>query len=159
MLLGLLVTSIWHWACPFRWSWYRHVLWFYPSLDLAVHLPLVLSLFCWRPLGSSIVREFTQFWLRFWQGLWPRNSTFIPSRWPPRNMDELGLVGASNSARLRATIVGRTSGEIMQLHIERLWPKWFIFVNIEHIMTAGTRQYIVAVHKECRCSIELNSST
>ena len=59
-MLGLLVTSICHWACPFRWSWYRHVLWFYPSLDLAVHLPLVLSLFCWRPLGSSVVREFTQ---------------------------------------------------------------------------------------------------
>ena len=36
-----------------------------------------------------------------------------------RNRDELRLNGASNSARLIATIVGRTGEEIMQLHIER----------------------------------------
>ena len=36
-----------------------------------------------------------------------------------RNRDELRLDGASNSARLIATIVGRTGEEIMQLHIER----------------------------------------
>ena len=32
LLLVLLVTSIWHSACPFRWSWYRHVHWLYPRV-------------------------------------------------------------------------------------------------------------------------------
>ena len=50
-----------------------------------------------------------------------------------RNTVELWLLGASISARFLTTIMGRTQGETMQLHIERPLPKWCLFQIIYRV--------------------------
>ena len=116
-LLGLLVsiTSLRHWACPFRWSWsrmwnstamwnsglssgslsrglplqlvlitlmkFRFVLSILPSLDLALpSIGPVTILLAPPRISRSLTLSF-----RFWQGYWPKNSSFFSNRWPPRN--------------------------------------------------------------------------
>ena len=133
-MLELLVTSIWHWACPSRWSWSS---W---NSGVSSGSILVLTRATWHPtsLNNYFVVAPSDLWCissytqtSFLTGF-ALEPLLLPSRWPPRNKVELWLLCASNSARFLTTIVGRNKEETMKLLVEWFWPKWFIHWNNLH---------------------------